>query len=100
MIDPDPYDADPDEDPAEDQDEADLWFVPAPPEEEPDFLSPLPRSSDDELSQIADWQAAQRDLAVELADAARLLGVLDEMLRRGPKGWTQRIALTEAAQLG
>lgn len=96
MIDPDPYDADLEDD----QDEADLWFVPAPPEEEPDFLSPLPRSSDDELSQIADWQAAQRDMAGELADAARLLGVLDEMLRRGPKGWTQRIALTEAAQLG
>ena len=96
MIDPDPYNADLEED----QEEADLWFVPAPPEEEPDFLSPLPRSSDDELSQIADWQAAQRDLVVELADAARLLGVLDEMLRRGPKGWSQRIALTEAAQLG
>lgn len=46
-----------------------LWLCDLPAKEEPDFLLPLSRSSDEELSQIADWKVAQRDLVIELADA-------------------------------
>ncbi|KIC21381.1 MULTISPECIES: helix-turn-helix domain-containing protein [unclassified Leisingera] len=79
--------------------EEDLWFLPGPPEEEVDFLPPLPRSDPDERAQIAGWEQAQAAEALHLAQAAVRFGALDERLRRGPEGWRHRLALTEASEL-
>lgn len=38
--------------------EANLWFLLGPPEDEPDFLPPLPRAEADETSVIDDWRRA------------------------------------------
>lgn len=83
----------------QDRPEEDLWFLPGPPEAEPDFLSPLPRAEADERAQIADWELAQAGQAARLADVAARLGALDDRLRRGPEGWRHRLALIEAAAL-
>lgn len=79
--------------------EEDLWFLPGPPEGEPDFLPPLPRAEPDERAQVAGWQKAQAAEALHLAQAAARLGALDERLRRGPEGWRHRLALIEASGL-
>ncbi|MEE4111013.1 MAG: helix-turn-helix domain-containing protein [Halieaceae bacterium] len=84
---------------AEDRDDADLWFMPGPPEEEPDFLPPGP-APDAKESEIVDaWRAVEAGQAAQLANVAARLGILDERLRRGPAGWRQRLALIEASEL-
>ena len=79
---------------------SDLWFLPGPPEEEHDFLPPLPRAEPDEASVIQDWRLAEAARASHLARTAARLGALDDRLLRGPKGWRHRLALMEAAELG
>ncbi|MFY0312692.1 hypothetical protein ACFMBG_22720 [Leisingera sp. D0M16] len=79
--------------------EEDLWFLPGPPEEEPDLLPPLPRAEADERAQVAKWERAQAAEALHLAQAAARFGALDERLRRGPEGWRHRLALFEASEL-
>jgi hypothetical protein len=84
---------------AETQDDADLWFLPGPPEEEPDFLPPGPQPEAKESEIVDAWRAAEAGQAAQLARVAARLGILDERLRRGPAGWRQRLALIEASGL-
>jgi hypothetical protein len=84
---------------AEGKDDADLWFLPGPTEDEPDYLPPGPRSEAKESEIVDAWRAAEAGQAAQLARVAARLGILDERLRRGPVGWRQRLALIEAADL-
>jgi hypothetical protein len=84
---------------AEEKSEDDLWFLPAPIEDEPDDLLPSPRAEPRETAILDDWRKAEADNAARLAHVAGRLGGLDERLRRGPEGWRHRLALTEAADL-
>lgn len=79
--------------------EADLWFLPAPMEEEPDYLPPGLLTESSETSVVADWARAEAGCAARLARVAGRLGALDDRLRRGPSGWRHRLALIEAAEL-
>ena len=79
--------------------EHDLWFLPGPMDEEPDYLLPGPRSKPSETSVIADWARAEAGCAARLARVAGRLGALDDRLHRGPSGWRHRLALIEAAEL-
>jgi len=84
---------------AEETPEEDLWFLPGPVEEEPDYLPPGPRAEPDENSILVDWTQAEAGLAARLARVAARVGALDDRLRRGPEGWRHRLALIEAAEL-
>jgi hypothetical protein len=84
---------------AEGKDDADLWFLPGPLEDEPDYLPPGPTSEAKESEIVDAWRAAEAGQAAQLARVAARLGILDERLRRGPVGWRQRLALIEAADL-
>jgi hypothetical protein len=84
---------------AEGKDDADLWFLPGPMEDEPDYLPPGPTSEAKESEIVDAWRAAEAGQAAQLARVAARLGILDERLRRGPAGWRQRLALIEAADL-
>ena len=84
---------------AEGKDDADLWFLPGPMEDEPDYLPPGPTSEAKETEIVDAWRAAEAGQAAQLARVAARLGILDERLRRGPTGWRQRLALIEAADL-
>jgi hypothetical protein len=77
----------------------DLWFLPGPMDQEPDYLPPGPRAEPHETSIIADWVQAEAGLAARLGQVAGRLGALDDRLRRGPEGWRHRLALVEAADL-
>jgi len=79
--------------------EEDLWFLPGPMAEEPDFLTLGHRVEAAEATILADWMQAESGLAANLARIAGRLGALDERLRRGPEGWRHRLALIEAADL-
>jgi hypothetical protein len=81
------------------KDEADLWFMPGPLEEEPDFLPPGPKPEPREADLVAAWRAAEAGQAALMARVAARLGILDERLRRGPAGWRHRLALIEASEL-
>lgn len=84
---------------AEGQDDADLWFMPGPPEEDPDVFPPGPQPEGTEPEVVDAWRAAEAGQAAQLAHVAARLGILDERLRRGPVGWRQRLALIEASEL-
>ncbi|MFN5828002.1 MAG: hypothetical protein ACK446_13485, partial [Rhodobacterales bacterium] len=84
---------------AEQAPDDDLWFLPGPVEEEPDYLPPGPRAEPSETSIISDWIKAEAACAASLARVAGRLGALDDRLRRGPEGWRHRLALLEAADL-
>ena len=84
---------------AETQDDADLWFLPGPLEEEPDCLPPGPEPEVKESEIVDAWRAAEAGQAAQLARVAARMGILDERLRRGPAGWQQRLALIEASEL-
>ena len=86
-------------DEADEASERDLWFLPGPLEEEPDYLPLGPRAELAERSILADWTKAEADFAAHLARVAGRLGALDERLRRSPGGWRHRLALIEAADL-
>ncbi|AWB50847.1 hypothetical protein HYN69_19920 (plasmid) [Gemmobacter aquarius] len=79
--------------------EDDLWFLPGPMEEEPDYLPPGPMTEPSETSVLAAWARAEAGCAARLAQVAGRLGALDDRLRRGPLGWRHRLALIEAAEL-
>jgi hypothetical protein len=83
----------------ESQDDGDLWFLPGPLEDEPDYLPPGPTPEAQETEIIDAWRAAEAGQAAQLAHVAARLGILDERLRRGPAGWRQRLALIEASEL-
>ncbi|MFV0492607.1 MAG: hypothetical protein ACK5M4_12390 [Pseudorhodobacter sp.] len=89
--------------PEDGPEEEDLWFLPGPVEEEEEGFSPLhpplPRAEATEGGQLADWATAEAGQAARLARVAGRLGALDDRLLRGPAGWRQRLALTEAADL-
>lgn len=84
---------------SEDRDDADLWFLPGPMEDEPDYLPPGPAPEPKESDVVDAWRAAEAGQAAQLARVAARLGILDERLRRGPAGWRHRLALIEAADL-
>lgn len=84
---------------AEETSEEDLWFLPGPLDEEPDYLPPVPQAEPSESAILADWAHAEAGLAARLARVAGRLGALDDRLRRGPDGWRHRLALIEAAEL-
>ncbi len=79
--------------------EDDLWFLPGPMEAGPDDLPPGPRAEPRETAVLDGWRKAEAGHAARLARVAGRLGALDDRLRRGPKGWRQRLALIEAADL-
>ena len=79
--------------------EDDLWFLPGPMDEEPDYLPPGPRAEPSETAVLDDWQRAEAGNAARLARVAGRIGALDDRLKRGPEGWRHRLALMEAADL-
>jgi hypothetical protein len=79
--------------------EDDLWFLPGPMEEEPDYLPPGPRAEPREAEVLDDWRRAEAGHAARLARVAGRVGALDDRLKRGPEGWRHRLALIEAADL-
>lgn len=79
--------------------ENDLWFLPGPMEEEPDYLPPGPRAEPKETDVFDGWRKAEAGHAARLAGVAARIGALDDRLKRGPEGWRQRLALIEAADL-
>ena len=64
--------------------EEDLWFLPGPPEEEPDDLPPGPRAEPPDTVVIEDWEKAEGAHTARLAKVAGRLGALDDRLLRGP----------------
>ena len=84
---------------AEKPSDQDLWFLPSPMEEEPDYLGSGIRAESVEMSIITDWTQAEAALVARLARVAGRLGALDERLLRGPEGWRHRLALLEAVDL-
>ncbi|WP_051694718.1 hypothetical protein [Pseudosulfitobacter pseudonitzschiae] len=80
-------------------DKEDLWFLPGPPEEEPDDLPPGPRAEPPDTVVIEDWEKAEGAHTARLAKVAGRLGAMDDRLLRGPEGWRHRLALIEAADL-
>ncbi|SEN66476.1 hypothetical protein SAMN04488077_12330 [Roseovarius tolerans] len=83
----------------EETSEEDLWFLPGPMEEEPDYLPPGSRAEPRETTVLDDWRRAEAGNAARLARVAGRIGALDDRLRRGPEGWRHRLALIEAADL-
>ena len=81
------------------QSNCDIWFLPGPMEEEPDYLPPGPRAEPCEAEVLEDWRKAEAGHAARLARVAGRLGAFDDRLRRGPEGWRHRLALIEAADL-
>jgi hypothetical protein len=79
--------------------EEDLWFLPGPMEEEPDYLPTGPRAEPREAEVLDDWRKAEAGHAALLARVAGRVGALDDRLKRGPDGWRHRLALIEAADL-
>ncbi len=79
--------------------EDDLWFLPGPMEEEPNYLPPGPRAEPREAEALDAWRKAEASHAAHLARVAGRVGALDDRLKRGPEGWRHRLALIEAADL-
>ena len=86
-------------DEVEQSSEDDLWFLPGPMEDEPDYLPPGPRAEPRDSVVLNDWRKAEAGHAARLARVAGRFGGLDDRLKRGPEGWRQRLALIEAADL-
>lgn len=87
-----PYDAD-------DTEEDDLWFMPAPLDEDPaDLPWAAPKVGGPDLRAGA-WAAAQAAQSAQLARTAVLLGALDERVRMGQTGLRQRLICSEVAEL-
>ena len=79
--------------------EDDLWFLPGPMDDEPDYLPPGPRAEPRETEVLDEWRKAEGGQAARLARVAGRVGALDDRLKRGPEGWRHRLALMEAADL-
>jgi hypothetical protein len=56
--------------------EDDLWFLPGPMEEEPDYLPPGPRAEPCETEVLDDWRKAEAGHAARLARVAGRVGAL------------------------
>jgi hypothetical protein len=80
--------------------EADLWFVPGPPEDAA-WDMPGPRADRIALPTARDWERAEAGQGRALAAAAAALARLDERLALSPRheGLLRRLALEEAAGL-
>lgn len=86
----------------DDSDEASLWFLPGPAEEDgaPTTASlPWPVADQTDLLDPCAWQRAEATQAVALARAAAVLGALDERLRASTEGLRQRLGLLEVTEL-
>ena len=70
---------------SEDRDDADLWFLPGPMEDEPDYLPPGPASEPKESDVVDAWRAA------EAGQAAKLLA--------SRPGWGSSMSACAAARL-
>ena len=79
--------------------EDELWFLPGPMDDEPDYLLPGPRAEPRETEVLDDWRKAEAGHAARLARVAGRVGALDDRLKRSPEGWRHRLALIEAADL-
>lgn len=79
--------------------DGDLWFLPGPMDDEPDYLPPGPRAEPRETEVLDDWRKAEGGQPARLARVAGRVGALDDRLKRGPEGWRHRLALMEAADL-
>lgn len=82
--------------------DADLWFLPGPDEDEDDVppgFAPLPRANRQSLFEVSEWRAAQNALSAELARLTQIFGELDLRLREAGQGQRQRIALREVTDL-
>ena len=79
-----------------DRDEADLWFLPGPPEDEE--IRPLSQPTR-LLFDPEEWRQAQGELSGELAELTLQFGALDARLGLMGAGVQQRLALREAADL-
>jgi hypothetical protein len=77
----------------------DLWFLPGPIEEVPDYLPPGPKAEPLEAAVLDDWRRVEAGNAARLARLASRIGALDDRLKRGPEGWRHRLALIEASDL-
>lgn len=76
-----------------------LWFLPAPPEDQAPTDPPWPLVDRRVLVDVAAWIRAEKSLAVALAEAAAAFAALDERLRHAPEGLRHRLALREVAEL-
>ena len=79
--------------------EDDLWFLPGPTEEEPDYFPPGPRAELRETVVVDDWRKAEAGNAARLARVAGRIVALDDRLKSGPEGRRHRLALIEAVDL-
>ena len=59
---------------SEGKDDADLWFLPGPIEDEPDFLPPGPAPEAKESDVVDAWRAAEAGQAAQLARVAGSVG--------------------------
>lgn len=79
--------------------ETELWFLP-PEENEAEldrFAAPLPIAAHKSLFDLAAWQAAEAELAKDLAELAHDLGRLTERVHAMGQGAVTRLAQDEAA---
>jgi hypothetical protein len=83
-------------DPAETND---LWFLPPDDDADPGLFAPLHPARPVSLVEAAEWLAAERALAADLADLSFDLGRLAERTATAGNGVVQRLALEEAASL-
>ncbi|SDW22801.1 helix-turn-helix domain-containing protein [Roseicitreum antarcticum] len=86
----------------DDSDEASLWFLPGPVEDEDATTNtslPWPVADQTDLLDSVAWQRAEATQAVALARAAAVLGALDERLRASTEGLRQRLGLLEVTEL-
>ena len=82
--------------------EADLWFLPPEPELDDLDLYPAARQprADLPLFPLAEWRAAEADLAADLAGLSYDFGRLEERLKLAGEGVRRRLALQEVSSLG
>jgi len=67
--------------------EDDLWFLPGPMEEEPDYLPPGPRAEPRETEVLDDWRKAEAGHAACLARVAGRVGALDDLIEAADLSW-------------
>lgn len=104
MASPDEFDDLVFDDPDEDQEDDDLWFLPDTDAElgalEPPGFAAILRPSDGlPFIELTAWRDAQASLAVELANLSGELGALATALHHGPAGWRRRLAFREVVDL-
>jgi len=87
------------DDPFEEIDpDADLWFLPGPPEDSAPTDPPWPMARQNPAFDVTEWIAAESYLGQSLTRAAATLARLDERLRGNTAGLAERLALMEVAE--